>query len=107
VIYGIYRSFVHMPVDRITVTAVPIERNPQTDRTRYLSAYKRTVTKTRGRALEIVRRHLRVTSYDALVADQRIGDLVFSDQWTKAFNRLYYQDQGPPGLTRFVSELEQ
>lgn len=107
VIYGIYRSFVHTPADRITVTAIPLERNPRTDSTRYLTAYKRTVTKTRSQALELVRHHLRVTTFDALVADERMGQLVVPDQWTKAFNRLYYQDQGAPGLTRFFSELEQ
>src|SRR5215218_5667584 len=57
VLYGIYRSFVHTPVDRITVTAIPLERNPRTDSTQYLSAYKRTVTKTRSQALELIRRH--------------------------------------------------
>lgn len=107
VIYGIYRSFVHTPVNRITVTAIPLERNPRTDSTRYLNAYKRTVTKTRSQALELVRRHLRVTTFDALVGEERIGQVVVPDQWTKAFNRLYYQDQGAPGLTRFFSELEQ
>jgi hypothetical protein len=107
VIYGIYRSFVHSPVDRITVTAIPLERNPRTDSTRYLSAYKRTVTKTRSQALELVRRHLRVATFDALVTDERVGQFVAPDQWTRAFNRLYYQDQGAPGLTRFFSELEQ
>jgi hypothetical protein len=107
VIYGIYRSFVHTPVDRLTVTAIPLERNPRTDSTRYLNAYKRTVTKTRNQALELVRRHLRVATFDALVTDERIGQFVVPDQWTRAFNRLYYQDQGAPGLTRFFSELEQ
>ena len=33
-------------------------------------------------------------------------DAVIPDQWTPAFQRLYYDDQGPPGLTRFFSELE-
>lgn len=106
-IYGVYRSFVHTPVDRITVTAIPLERNPRTDSTRYLTAYKRTVTKTRSQALELVRRHLRVATFDALVTEERIGQHVIPDQWTRAFNRLYYQDQGAPGLTRFFSELEQ
>jgi hypothetical protein len=105
-IYGIYRSFVHTPVNRITVTAIPLERNPRTEGTRYLSAYKRTVTKTRSQALELVRHHLRVATFDALVTDERIGQFVVPDQWTRAFNRLYYQDQGAPGLTQFFSELD-
>jgi hypothetical protein len=107
VIYGVYRSFVHTPVDRITVTAIPLERNPRTDSTRYLTAYKRTVTKTRSQALELVRRHLRVATFDTLVTEERVGQVGVPDQWTKAFNRLYYQDQGAPGLTQFFSELEQ
>lgn len=106
VIYGIYRSFIHTSVDQITVTAIPKELNPRTKSSRYLNAYKRTVTKTRKEALDLVRRYLHVASLDALVEDQRIAGSVVPDGWTKAFNRLYYQDQGPPGLTIFFSELE-
>jgi|tagenome__1003787_1003787.scaffolds.fasta_scaffold20956011_3 hypothetical protein len=106
VIYGVYRSFIHTSVNQITVTAIPKELNPRTKSSRYLGAYKRTVTKTRKEALDLVRRYLHVATFDALVEDQRIGGSVVSDIWTKAFNRLYYQDQGPPGLTTFYSELE-
>ncbi|HEY3567527.1 MAG TPA: hypothetical protein VGP73_06305 [Thermoanaerobaculia bacterium] len=106
VIYGIYRSFIHTPVDKITVTAIPKELNPRTKSSRYLGAYKRTVTKTRREALDLIRRYLHVSTFDALVEDQHIGGSVVSDVWTKAFNRLYYEDQGPPGLMTFYSELE-
>jgi hypothetical protein len=106
VIYGVYRSFIHTSVGQITVTAIPKELNPRTKSSRYLNAYKRTVTKTRREALDLVRRYLHVATLDALVEDQRVGGGVVPDLWTKAFNRLYYQDQGPPGLTSFFSELE-
>jgi hypothetical protein len=106
VIYGVYRSFIHTSVDKITVTAIPKELNLRTKSSRYLGSYKRTVTKTRREALDLVRRYLHVATFDALVEDQRIGGSVVSGMWTKAFNRLYYEDQGSPGLMAFYSELE-
>ncbi len=106
VIYGIYRSFIHTPVTAITVTAIPLEKNFRTGTARVLPAYKRTVTATKDRALALAQRHLRVSSLRELVTDERIGGELLSDQWTKGFQRLYYDTLGPPGLTLFYSELE-
>jgi hypothetical protein len=106
VIYGIYRSFIHTPVTAITVTAIPLERNFRTGTKKFLPAYRRTVTATKDRALALVRRHLRVNSLRELVTDERIGRELIPDQWTKGFQRLYYDTLGSPGLTLFYSELE-
>ncbi len=102
---GIYRSFIHTNVNQIVVTAVPLEIDFSTKERRYVIGYKRTISKSRKEALDLVKRYLRVSSFSDLITDFKVGDMVFSDQWTKEFKRLYYNDQGPPGLVRFVGEL--
>lgn len=104
-VYGIYRAFVHTPINRIMVTAVPQEINFKTRKTRYVPGYKRTISKTRAEALALVKKYLRINSFSDLVTETKVGNMALPDQWTKDFNRLYYNDQGLPGLNRFVGEL--
>ena len=104
-VYGIYRVFVHTPADRITVTAVPQEINFHTNDVRYVPGYKRTISITRTEALALIRKYLRVNSLSDLVTETKTGDMIFLNQWIKECNRLYYNDQGHPGLNRFVGEL--
>jgi hypothetical protein len=56
IIYGIYRSFVHTNINSITVTAVPQEINFKNKKSRYLSAYKRTISVTKDKALFLVKK---------------------------------------------------
>ena len=104
-VYGIYRTFIHTPADRVIITAVPQEINFHTNEVRYVSGYKRTISKTRTEALALVKKYLRVDSLSDLVTENEINDMTFINQWTTEFNRLYYNDQGYPGLNRFVGEL--
>lgn len=102
---GIYRAFVHTSINQITVTAIPLEIDLESSKTRYLPGYKRTISKTRVEALTAVKKHLSVSSFSSLVTEIKIGDFVIPNQWTKDFKRLLYNDQGYPGLNRFVGEL--
>lgn len=104
-VYGIYRTFVHTHTNKIIVTAIPQEINFRTKKKRYVLEYKKTISKNRQEALALVKKYLQVNSFPDLVTETKVGDMVFSDQWTKEFNRLYYNDQGYPGLNRFVGEL--
>lgn len=103
--YGIYRSFIHTQINDITVTAVPIEINFRNKKSILLSKYKKTISITRSEALSLVKKYINVASFSELVADTKIGTIVIHNQWTKDFNRIYYNDQGSPGLNRFISEL--
>jgi len=94
IMYGIYRTFIHTSINKITVTGVPQEIvNIKTHKMQYIPKYKRTVTITKPKALELVKGYLNIIS---------LSDLVTDDKWTKDFMRLYYNDRGYPGLDRFV-----
>lgn len=104
-VYGVYRAFVHTTINNIIVTAVPKEINFKNKKTKYISGYKRTISTTRNKALSLVKKHIHAASFSDLVTETKIGDMTFQNQWTKDFDRIYYNDQGHPGLNRFVGEL--
>lgn len=107
-VYGIYRTFIHTSVEEITVTSLPKEViNSKTWETRDVTEYQKTIRKSRKDALDLVNKHLGVTSFADLVTDVEVNDTPFSDQWIEDFGRLYYNDKGSPGLTQFVTELSQ
>jgi len=104
-IYGIYRPFIHTSVPRIRVTAIPMIINFQNGNKRYLEGYKRTISLDREKALSVIKKYLHVSSFSDLVTEKKVDDMVFHDQWIGEFGRLYYNDQGYPGIKRFVGEL--
>ncbi|MFK5892159.1 MAG: hypothetical protein QM504_02945 [Pseudomonadota bacterium] len=104
-IYGIYRSYVHTNINNITVTAIPKEINFNNKKSKYLAGHKRTIFTTRSKALSLVKKYINVTSFSKLVKEEKMSGMVYYDQWIKDFDRIYYNDQGQPGLNRFISEL--
>lgn len=104
-IYGIYRTFIHTDVSRVTVTAVPQEIDFKSDKARYLTKYSMTMTKTRDQALAVARKHLRVQMFSDLVLGDGAGEMAFPDTWTEDFSQIYYDDEW--GLSRFVLSLEE
>lgn len=104
-IYGIYRPFIHTNINSITVTAIPKEIDFKNKKSKYLSVHKRTISITRNKALSLVKKYINTTSFSDLVAEKEVSGIVFQNQWTKNFNRIYYNDQGLPGLNRFIDAL--
>lgn len=104
-VYGVYRSFIHTPIDQITVTVLPQEIDFKTQKTRPITGYERTISKKRDEALNLIKKYLKINSFSELVTESKMGNTVFPNQWTEKFNHVYYNDQGYPGLNRFFGEL--
>lgn len=104
-IYGVYRSFIHTDINQITVTAIPMEINFKGGKPRYLKGYERTFSINRDNAQQLVQKYLKVSKLSQLITSVKISDMNINDQWTKDFNRIYYNDQGYPGITKFFGDL--
>ncbi|MCB4324320.1 hypothetical protein KOE80_19125 [Alcaligenes sp. 13f] len=96
-IYGVYRPFIHTDVDEITVRAVALETtiNPYSQKLLKSPAYE--VRISRENALKAVKTFLPVVDFDGLLDE--------NGYWTADFNKLYYDDQGAPGLSVFFDTL--
>ncbi|MGM7876087.1 hypothetical protein [Yersinia enterocolitica] len=96
-IYGIYRSFIHTGVDKITVTAMPkiYSKND------YLIADKVTITKTRAQALKDIQKFIPVTDFSELTISDEYGH----DETSKEYKQIYYNDQGGAGLNEFFKYI--
>lgn len=105
IVYGIYQSFIHTPIQEITVTAVPQVFNINTKKTKYLKKYKKTISITRQEALILIQKHLKVSAFSDIKTDKQVGELLFHDQWTDDFFRVYHNHSGEPGLNLFFEEL--
>lgn len=107
IVYGIYRSFVHTPVKEIKVTAIPIEQERKGGqlKERFLPGYKRTVHATRDEALSLAKKFLNIDSFSDLITSREVSGHTFHNRWIKAFDCLYYNDECPPGLNKFVGLL--
>lgn len=96
-IYGIYRSFIHTDVDKITVTAMPKIYNKND----YLIADKVTITKTRTQALKDIQKFIPITDFSELTIPDEYGH----DETSKEYKQLYYNDQGGAGLNEFFKYI--
>ena len=102
---GIYRAFVHTSINQITITAIPLEIEIGSKKTRYLPGFKRTISKTREEAFALVKKYCPINSFSDLVTEMKIGDYVIPNHWSQDFMRLLYNDMGYPGLDLFSAEL--
>ena len=105
IIYGIYRSFIHTGIEQITVTAIPMEISFKGGKNRYLKGYERTITISRDKAISLIKKHLKISNLSSLVTEITISGMTINDQWSNEFKRIYYNDQGHPGITRFFGDL--
>jgi len=105
IIYGIYRSFIHTDINQITVTAIPMELDFKGGKSRYLKGYERSITINRDKARKLIEKYLEVSKLSQLVTTVKIFGMSSNDHWSKSFNRIYYSDQGYPGVTRFFGDL--
>ena len=105
IIYGVYRSFIHTDINQITVTAIPMEISFKGGEPRYLKGYERSITINRDKAEKLIEKYLKVSELSQLVTTVNISGTSISDIWTKNFDRINYNDQGYPGITRFFGDL--
>ncbi len=106
-VYGIYRSFIHTHIDTIIVTAIPFQTGSSSKQSEYLNQYMRTISISRKDALALTNIHLKIKSFENLITEIKIGDMLFEDQWIDDFYKIYSNTSGQPGLKKFVKELEQ
>jgi hypothetical protein len=105
IVYGVYQSFIHTPIQEITVTAIPQVFNINTKKTKYLKKYKKTLSISKQKALELVHKHLKVSSFSDLKTDKQVGELLVHDQWIDDFLSIYHDHSSGPGLNLFFEEL--
>lgn len=105
--YGILRSFIHTPIERITVTATPQERALKRGPKRLLESESRTITATRQQTLRALQKFFPGKTFSDLVMTEDIGGTPLPDQRTPIFNRMSFPDQGSPGIDAFLNEFSQ
>ncbi len=103
--YGVYRSFVHSPVDNIKVTVVPLELDLNTGKSRYLTDKRKTLSISREEAFGLLKRYLDITSFTDLIRQE--ADT--ADRWSDEFEKLIYREndsgeQFGQDLSRFREE---
>lgn len=92
-IYGIYRTFIHTNLNKITVTAVPMVPFGET---KYLYQYKQTIFITRKKVETIAKQLFGVDRLDKLVKTRSKEGI--QDTWNDLFKKGYYNDLGNPTL---------
>lgn len=105
IVEGFVVAFAQTSVSELSITAVPIEFNFKSKAKRTLTGYARTVSVTRARFDELVRKYLEINSCRDLVGNREIDGHAYPDMMIEATDRIVYNDAGYPGLTRFFGEL--
>lgn len=104
-VYGVYRTFAHTKYTKITVTAIPKETDLKTLKSKLLDAKKKTITIDRINALTLAKKYLQITDFSDLITETKKGNYTIKNTWTDNFKKIYYNDSGSPGLTKFVQEI--
>jgi hypothetical protein len=94
-IYGIYRTFIHTDLKKITVTVVPKDLFNQ----KYFKQYKQTISINKKKVEKIATQLFGVSDIKLMVTEH--------DTWSELFNKGYYNDQGKPTLTVHFNKLAQ
>lgn len=79
IIYVAFQAFAQTPINKITITSIPIDYN---DKTKYYNDYKRTITLTRDRANQIMENEFGTLDYSILFMNLD-GMLVPSENFSK------------------------
>lgn len=104
-IYGIYRSFIFTPVNKITVTAIPKEFN-RSNTLKYMNEYKVSVSVARKDALDLAKKYLKVSSFSELVTPKKIQDIIYPYGFSSSFDEIYHNDpHAVVSRDRFINEL--
>ncbi len=98
-IYGVYRTLIHTDVDKVRVTAVPMEVTLNPWSGRLLKSPIVDLEVTRAQALKAVAAKIPVKSLNDL-----IEITAHSDSWAKPFEGLYYKPEGQQALIKTLSK---
>ncbi|VEB71189.1 Uncharacterised protein [Providencia rustigianii] len=93
IIYGVYRSLINTPNDKVTITSYLIDANGK----KLKASPEYTTTITKPQVLEITKKYIPINSLDDLTNEY----CSFTDQ----FNELRFDDSGKKGFDQFFNEL--
>ncbi|MBQ0330417.1 hypothetical protein J9231_21520 [Providencia rettgeri] len=93
IVYGVYRSLINTPHDKVTVTSYLVDTNGK----KLKGSPEYTVTITKPKALEITKKYVPINNLSELTDD--------SCSFTAQFNELRFDDSGKKGFDKFFDEL--
>ncbi|QSD86498.1 hypothetical protein JMM80_21675 [Serratia marcescens] len=96
-IYAAYRTLYQTPADRVKVTVLPISITPQPRKIEYMTEDKYDFSITKKQAINLLRKHGNILNEDQLMSA--------NGEWSKAFEKCCYLEEGKPGLSIFAKEL--
>ena len=103
-LYGVYRSFIHTDVPEITVTAVPLVKNPTSGTQQYLQPLAQRIRVSREAALSAAIRVLGIDRFEDMITTRWQNGIEYKNQWSERFELGYYSDL-KPGLDVFITTL--
>ncbi|MEY0434788.1 hypothetical protein [Providencia huaxiensis] len=93
IVYGVYRSLINTPNDKVTVTSYLVDTNGK----KLKGSPEYTATITKPQALEITKKYVPINKLSELTDD--------SCSFTAQFNELRFDDSGKKGFDKFFDEL--
>ncbi|HEC8323011.1 TPA: hypothetical protein RG501_RS22350 [Providencia rettgeri] len=93
IVYGVYRSLINTPNDKVTVTSYLVDTNGK----KLKGSPEYTATITKPQALEITKKYVPINNLSELTDD--------SCSFTAQFNELRFDDSGKKGFDKFFDEL--
>jgi len=111
ILYGIYKTFIHTKIDKIKVTAIPMEFYINNSRTKRIkkkvNSFHKTITISRQEALTLIQKTLGVSSFTDLVAPSFYKETFIAFTNSDIYkNILYNGKKYHPGLDNFFILLE-
>lgn len=93
IVYGVYRSLINTPNDKVTVTSYLVDTNGK----KLKGSPEYTATINKLQALEITKKYVPINNLSELTDD--------SCSFTAQFNELRFDDSGKKGFDKFFDEL--
>lgn len=93
IVYGVYRSLINTPNDKVTITSYLVDTNGK----KLKGSPEYTATITKQQALDITKKYVLIKNLSELTDD--------SCSFTEQFNELRFDDSGKNGFDQFFDEL--
>lgn len=95
VVYGVYRTFIHSNNDDVTIVSYLVDSQGQRGKLAGTTEY--TVTLSRQKAEDILKKYMPVSSMSEIVNE--------TCAFTPQFNELFFDDSGKKGFDSFFNDL--